>query len=200
MIFSYSVLSITSSSSSLTAEYSKLSNTETLFTTKLLITDVYSVDHKNLLNQSTRFEIYSYVLDNPGVYFRDICRNLGKPVGVVQYHLQTLTSAGLLASFRDGRYKRYFETGRFNKKEIEAISILKHETAGKILRFLYDRRSIPHTKLARELNISSQALTWQIKRLKELGFVESESNFNRIEYYIPENKELCLEHCFKLIN
>lgn len=118
-----------------------------------------------LLNQSTRMDIYNFVKNNPGVHFRALSNSLELRIGVLQYHLGLLVNAGLLSTHRDGRYKRYFESEKFTEIEIKIISILRQRTAGKILATLFKRTQMRHKDLAADLNITSQALTWQMKRL-----------------------------------
>lgn len=137
-------------------------------------------------NRSTRGEIFNYVRDNPGVHFRGICMYLGMSVGLVQYHLERLTSAGHLTSRRERRYKRYFESGRFSETDIKVISSLRNRTARKIFTILLGKPAMRHADLASLLDISSQALTWQMNRLKATGLIEVESEGRRVRYSVTE--------------
>ncbi len=137
-------------------------------------------------NRSTRGEIFNYVRVNPGVHFRGICTYLGMSVGVVQYHLDLLTSAGHLISRRERRYKRYFESGRFSETDIKVISALRNGTARKIFIILLGKPALRHVDLASLLDISSQALTWQMRRLKATGLIEVESESRRVRYSVTE--------------
>ena len=44
-----------------------------------------------------------------------------------------------------------------------------------------------HADLASLLDISSQALTWQMKRLKATGLIEVESEGRSVRYSVTEN-------------
>ncbi len=165
-----------------------------------LIVGVNFNEKSNLLNQSTRMSIYNFVKFNPGIHFRNLCNYLSLPIGVVQYHLGLLTRAGLLSVRRDGRYKRYFEKKRFTEAEMKMISILRHETAGKILAILMGKQSIYRKDLAMELKISSQALTWQIKQLKKMGLVKSLTDGMRVKYFLNEEHGATVRQCIELIN
>ena len=129
-----------------------------------------TIDKLPLLNQSTRLQVYSFVEANPGVHFRGICSGLSIPIGVAQYHLGILTKTGLISFFQDGRYKRYFRSKSFRRKEMQVISVLRHKTAGKILRILSENQQLAHHDLASKLEISSQALSWQMARLRKMDF------------------------------
>lgn len=138
------------------------------------------------LNSSARGEIFDFVRDNPGLHFRGICRHLGLSIGVVQYHLDLLTSTGRLTSRRETRYKRYFVSGRFSETDIEIISSLRNGTARKIIAILLGEPAMRHGDLAALLDISSQALTWQMKRLKANDLVGVEAGCRAIRYFLTE--------------
>lgn len=153
----------------------------------------------HLLNQTTRVQIYNFIKNNPGINFRGICNSLILPIGVVQYHLAVLTKGGLISNRRDGRNKRYFESKKFSSIEKKIISVLRHETAAKILAILHNDESASHGNLAQRLNISSQALTWHMKRLKESGLVTGLADGNTIKYSLDEAHLATVERCINVI-
>ena len=153
----------------------------------------------HLLNQTTRMQIYNFIKNNPGINFRGICNSLTLPIGVAQYHLAVLTKGGLISNRRDGRNKRYFESKKFSSTEKKIISVLRQETAAKILAILHNDESASHGKLAQRLNISSQALTWHMKRLKESGLVTGLADGNTIKYSLDEAHLATVEQCINLI-
>jgi predicted transcriptional regulator len=117
-----------------------------------------------LPNNSTRTEIYDFIIDNPGFQFRGICSELGLSIGLAEFHLGVLKKAGLISFIRDGRFKRYFESKRFSLKEMGMISLLRHQTARSILKNILSNKEISHCELASRLSITSQGLTWQMNR------------------------------------
>ena len=154
----------------------------------------------SFLNQTTRVQIYNFITNNPGINFRGICNALTLPIGVVQYHLAVLMKGGLISNCRDGRNKRYFKSKEFSSIEMKMISVLRHETTGKILTILHDDESASHGKLAQRLNISSQALTWQMNQLKEEGIVTGRADGTTIKYSLDETHLATVKQCIKLIN
>jgi DNA-binding transcriptional ArsR family regulator len=137
-------------------------------------------------NNGTRIQIYNYIEGNPGVQFRGICAALSLPVGLAQYHLGVLVKAGLVSFIRDGRYKRFFLAKKFSKKEMLTISLLRHKTARRILEVLLNKKEISHGALACEVSITSQALTWQMKRLGKTEFVLQANEGLRTIYSLDE--------------
>jgi len=164
----------------------KNSNFSPTISTAPLFVGVIFRNNLASLNQSTRMEIYNFVTNNPGIQFRGICNSLNLPIGTAQHHLDLLTKAGLLSFFRDGRYKRYFESKRFTKTEMTVISFLRRQTAGRILSILLEKVQISHRDLAQQLEISSQALTWQMKRLRDSGLVHGLREEVKVNYFLDE--------------
>ena len=83
---------------------------------------------------------------------------------------------------------------------MKMISVLRHETTGKILTILHDDESASHGNLAQRLNISSQALTWQMNQLKEEGIVTGRADGTTIKYSLDETHLATVKQCIKLIN
>jgi DNA-binding MarR family transcriptional regulator len=126
----------------------------------------------NLANVSTRAEILGFITNNPGSYLRDVSEEMGLAIGDVQYHLWILIKNGEIIDRRDGRYRRFFESGKYSEMEQKVISALRQDTAGRILIRLAGEQSVSHMQLANMLGLTSQAVTWQMGRLRLTGLVE----------------------------
>jgi DNA-binding transcriptional ArsR family regulator len=147
--------SVTKTSPVLVKVYSDITSLRATSTDQyclLALPTSFSVEVRNAgqspFNNSTRTQIYSFIKDNSGIQFRGICASLSLPVGLAQYHLGVLIKAGLISFVRDGRYKRYFESKKFSKKEMIAISLLRHKTAKRIFEVLLNRKRMSHGELA----------------------------------------------------
>jgi predicted transcriptional regulator len=149
---------------------------------------------------STRMEIFNYINANPGVQFRAVCTGLTLPVGLVQYHLGVLVKSGLVSFVRDGKYKRFFVSKKFSKKQVAVITLLRHKTAKRIFEVLLNKKQLSHGKLADELCITSQALTWQMKSLKNTKFVLQVNDGLKTVYSINESAQPVLETSLAFIN
>jgi len=152
-----------------------------------------------LLNQTTRMNIYNFIRDNPGIHFRALSNYLSMPVGVLQYHLGLLVNGGLVSTYRDGRYKRYFESKRFTETEMKTISILRRETSSKILAALLKKPRTTHKDLAAELGVSSQALSWQMRCLEKADFIKREVESVNVKYSLDETNSAVVSRCVTLL-
>ena len=145
-------------------------------------------------------EIYNYIEANPGIQFRGVCAGLTIPVGLAQYHLGVLVKSGLVSFVRDGKYKRFFVSKKFSKKQIAAITMLRHKTAKRIFEVLISKKQLSHGKLADELSISSQALTWQMKSLRNTKFVLQVNDGLKIVYSIDKSAMPLLKTSLAMVN
>jgi predicted transcriptional regulator len=105
---------------------------------------------------------------------------------VVQYHLSVLERAGFITGFSDGQNKRYFETNTFTQADMKLISLVRHETAAKILATLCENGSVLHRDIAISLGVSSQALTWQMNQLKKTGLITAEKTGVNVKYSLND--------------
>jgi predicted transcriptional regulator len=146
-------------------------NPYTLLTATPLISMSTSPASQTYLNNTTRGEIYNYISQNPGAGFRSIAAALCLPLGLAEYHLGVLVKSGLVSYVRDGRYKRFFIAKRYTKTEMQTINLLRHRTAKRIIEALLAKKTLTHSRLADEVAITSQALTWQMKTLRGTRYV-----------------------------
>ena len=137
-------------------------------------------------NSTTRLAIYDFISVNPGVQFRGICAELSIAIGTAEFHLGVLKKAGLISFVRDGKYKRFFISKKFSVKEMKLISLLRHETIKEIIKKIMAEKTVPHSKLASHLSITSQGLTWQINRLRDEGIIKETSYGIKITYSLNE--------------
>ncbi len=148
--------------------------------------DLVKVTQPSLISNSTRTEVYNFVVANPGIQFRGICTGLCIAIGTAEFHLGILKKAGLISFVRDGKYKRFFATKKFSAREMTLISLLRHETTREILKTIAAEKTVSHGKLASDLYITSQGLTWQMNRLREQGIVQGNCTATKVTYSLNE--------------
>jgi len=151
----------------------------------------------NPANYSTRTEILGFISNNPGIYLRGVSEEMGLALGDVQYHLGILVRDGEIVDRRDGRYRRFFESGRYSETEQRVISLLRQGTTGRILLKLAGEQSATHMELAAMLGMTSQAVTWQMTRLRSMGIVELTSMTSGRAYQLARGVREFVEQCLQ---
>jgi len=145
-----------------------------------------SINNKAFLANTTRNQIFGYIKDNPGMQFRAISTALCIPLGLAEYHLGVLVKSGLVSFIRDGRYKRFFVSKQYTNKEMLTISLLRHKTVKRIIQTLLLKKALSHSRLAEEVAITSQALTWQMKTLRNTEFLLQVNDGLKIVYSVDK--------------
>ncbi len=156
------------------------------FSSQIVFSDIAREAQSPLISNSTRAQVYEFIVANPGIQFRGVCTGLCIAIGTAEFHLGILKKAGLISFVRDGKYKRFFPAKKFSVKEMKLISLLRHETSRIILKTLAAEKTVSHGKLASDLYITSQGLTWQMNRLREQGIVQGNWAATQVTYSLNE--------------
>ena len=150
---------------------------------------------ESVLDQETRRTIYELIKNKPGLHFRNICRQLDKRMGVVQYHISVLEKTNYIRSVKDGRYKCFFaienDNGYQNKnlntdpQMLEVIiTSLRRKTPKMLLEYLVSASATraSHQELSSICEVSPQAITFHCQRLEKNNIIESKKE-GRQKYY-----------------
>jgi len=82
---------------------------------------------------------------------------------------------------------------------MKIISLLRHKTAGKILSILSEKQQVSHKDLASRLRISSQALTWQINRLRKMELISFVREGMKVRYFLDQENAAIVKRCLDFI-
>ena len=182
-----------------------LSLSMTTFSSSSYVKGINSTSEPNkVLTQETRNFIYKYIEKNPGVHFRKICRDVGKKMGVVQYHLSVLEKNGLVRIVKDGRYKCFFTTRKNSldyrpeddltreQRELResVLTNMKRKTPEKMIKHLMENEKTTHQTLAKICEVTPQAITFHTKRLEGLGLIKSAKMGRQKVYSISDQVSL----------
>ncbi len=138
-------------------------------------------------NGSMREMIYQTIKSDPGIHFRELCRELNKKNGVIQYHLQVLeVKEKRIISHQDGgKFTRYFVINGLldsnDKHYCKLISMLHRSSMYVIIELLRNSGSgLSRNQLAKEIGISVQGISCNCKKLVDYNIIE--------EYYEGRQK------------
>jgi predicted transcriptional regulator len=169
---------------------------EMLFSTKLffVIAGCLIIDPENVLNNPSRFRIYTYIKNKPGAYISEIVEKAGLDRGAVKYHLKVLTTQNKIESYKEGGKVRYFECNSiYNEKEIKVISALQNLMNQKIISKIINDKCNTNVVLAREIGVSKATISWYMKNLREIGLIKETKKGRRTIYRINRSYRLLIE-------
>jgi predicted transcriptional regulator len=167
-----------------------------LFSTKFFfaIAGCLIIDPENVLNNPSRFKIYTYIKTKPGAYISEIVEKAGLDRGAVKYHLKILKDQNKIESYKDSGKVRYFECDSiYNEKEIRVISALQNLMNQKIISKILNEKCNTNVALAREIGVSKATISWYIKNLRETGLIKETKKGRRTIYRINRSYKLLVE-------
>ena len=119
----------------------------------------------------TRVRVLGHIRSHPGIHLRKVCRDLGLGVGDVQYHVDRLEKEGAVTSSRRGIYRRFYPGGLFGERQGVVLSALAQETPRELILHLIEEPGSSQEHLADGLGLSPPSVSWNLKRLVQLGLV-----------------------------
>jgi predicted transcriptional regulator len=112
----------------------------------------------------------------PGNTMYEIARLLAMNAGTVRYHLLILGLNHRIATFRDGKYVRYFRnSGTYSEAEREIISLLRRDRTRSLLAALLERDGMSNVDLSRAIGITEPAVSGYMRELTRKGLVVREA-------------------------
>lgn len=134
-----------------------------------------------------RRSLFQYIVDHPGVTAADMAKELGLNMGTIRYHLFILSMNHKVVIHRDkGKFLRYFKnSGAYTDSEKVLVSMMRRKPLQRIVHVLIEKPRLSGPDLAKELNISDQAIYRHIAELQERDIIEKlQGNDRNIVYSI----------------
>jgi predicted transcriptional regulator len=126
------------------------------------------------LDLQCRKRIYEYIVNNPGVHFRELQRSLGMPVGSLEYHLRYMEKRELVSARNDAGYSRFYSKNKFNPEVKSIIAFMRQPIPRGILLFLLRERKSSHGGILVNFRISAATLSYHLKRMCNTGVLRVE--------------------------
>lgn len=144
-----------------------------------------------LEDNRNRRSLFQYIVDHPGVTAADMAKELGINMGTIRYHLFILSLNHKVVIHKDkGKFLRYFKnSGAYTDSEKALVSMMRRKPLQKIVHALIEKPRLSGPDLAKELDISDQAIYRHIAELQERDIIEKfQGNDRNIVYSIKGDR------------
>ncbi|MFX1517526.1 MAG: winged helix-turn-helix transcriptional regulator [Promethearchaeota archaeon] len=147
----------------------KLSNLPVIFLGRWTFENHQNNNENIPVNRSI---IKETIEDSPGITLREIQRETGLAIGVIQYHIGRLEITEIEA-FILGRCKHFFlKNHQFSIKEKIWLSVLRNKNVKTILQFLESKTCICFQKdIVNFTGISKVMVSYYVKQLEQFGII-----------------------------
>ena len=151
----------------------------------LMSAPLYSkVSKKDILNQTNRDNIYSYICINPGVNLSKLQIELEIGYGTLVHHLTTLERENLIRSEKTMGLKLFHPKGNGSAETEKENNIPMSEIQRDIYYFIKERELVSRTDIEDGLGINKNTLGYQLRRMKKLGLIQPIGMSRAIKYRI----------------
>lgn len=141
------------------------------------------------LDLENRRRIYQLLLKYPGMYLREMEKELGLAIGVLEYNLSIMEKKEILMVEREGNRKRYFVREQFSSADKATIALLRQEIPRRIVIFLMLHTGASFQDVLAQFKISKSTLSFHIKKLTEAGIVAAEKDGRSTSYTVRDPED-----------
>jgi len=144
----------------------------------------------DILDLETRKKIYILIEQNPGVHVNTIANHIEMKSQLIDYHLQYLEHHDLISIDKVKGFKRCYIKGKVGIKEKKLLSLLRQETPLRIVIFILKNPYCRHRDMLNGLNLSTQKLSYHLKKLVIDNIVQLSSSQGLSGYIVSDEKEI----------
>ena len=141
-----------------------------------------------LLDLPARRGIFHHIKANPGIHFREIQRNMGLPIGQLEYHLDRLIKGELITKEELSGNARFFVRDTFSREERRIMSILRKEIPRDIVLFLLDNPHSTPTDILGSFDFTGPNLSYHLRRMVSAGIIDLKTEGRERRYFVEDEE------------
>jgi len=146
------------------------------------------MNNDKTLKNEVRKRIYDLILNNPGLHFGKLSRELNMPKTTLNHHLTILQKSGLIKRYIEGRYHRYYISQEVSNMDKKIINVFRQETSRNIVLYLLVNVGATQTELSKSLEKHPTTIEFYLKKLIEMDIIKRLFAENK-KIIIPRVKE-----------
>lgn len=143
------------------------------------------LDGVNPLNNSTRKQIYDYIINHPGCHLREILRFHGFSPHQVSYHLATLERHNYIKKYHYNKYVQYYPLNyNVSNKNLKIKHIFKNKNIINIYKIIKNNEGITQKDIIKITGFHKNTIYKYIKTLNENNAIIKIKNKRVCNLYI----------------
>ncbi len=142
----------------------------------------------DILELENRRKIYQLILKYPGMYLREIEKELGLAVGVLEYHLKYLVKNELLSIEEEGNRIRYFAGENVSWGDKATIGLLRQKIPRRIVVHLMLNPGVKFKDVLEQFSVSKSTLSFHMKKLVDANLVEATKEGRETSYEVIDQE------------
>jgi predicted transcriptional regulator len=111
-----------------------------------------------------RDRIYSTIVQNAGLHFREIQRRTGIATGALQYHIDYLKKKNLIREEKQGKFSHFYAT-QTGSVDSGLMNLMRQESVRRIVLFLMDKRRATLPVISKNVSLSLSTTSFHMQKL-----------------------------------
>jgi predicted transcriptional regulator len=147
------------------------------------------MDLEETMALSPRDRIYSMIIQNPGLHFREIQRRVDIATGALQYHIDYLKKKHLIYEEKEGKFSRFYahQEQKINEK---LMNLLRQDQVRQIVLFLLTKRRATIKTIVKEMELSTSTTKFHLQKLLNTGIVLEKESQGKTFYSLKEREPI----------
>ncbi len=137
-----------------------------------------------------RDKIYSTIVQNPGLHFREIQRRTTIATGALQYHLDYLKKKNFVREEKQGKFSHFYAL-QAESVDSSLMNLLRQESVRRIVIFLMNRRRATLPSISKSIGLSLSTTSFHMQKLLSSKIVIQKNVQGKI-YFSLKDKESIL--------
>jgi len=147
---------------------------------------------EDVLENENRDFIIKLILEQPGIHFNELLRQVGLTAGNLAWHLDILETFKVIKKQRMGQYLLYYPYLEKNPISKLDPKLQKSKTTLEILQLIGDHPGIYQNQIAKRMDLDHKTVKYHLDKLLEVDIVETRKNGRLMGFYpksIPKEPE-----------
>ncbi len=111
-----------------------------------------------------RDRIYSTIVKNPGLHFREVQRRTNIANGAMQYHLDYLKKKNFIREEKEGKFSRFYAL-QTDVRDTKLMNLLRQDSVRKIVLFLMQKRRATLPVISKNVGLGLSTTSFHMQKL-----------------------------------
>ena len=140
---------------------------------------------EQVLENENRDKIITLILEQPGVHFNEILREIDISAGTLVWHLDILETFKVIQKQRIGQYLVYYPYTVKNPISKLDLKLRKSRTTLEILQLINDNPGMYQNQIAHRMDLNHKTVKYHIDKLIESEFIQTKKK-GRKNLFFPK--------------
>ncbi len=148
------------------------------------------MDINKILELESRRQIYNYILEYPGLHFRELSRKIRMPKSTLKYHLKYLKKRELIVETYADKYTRYYVSKKVGNDTKKILEIIRQDSLRRIILSMKIPNTVTLEYLTYDLDKAPSTVSYHLKKLIDADIVERIKVDNKVKFRLKDEEKL----------